>query len=134
MALLKFTVVEEWIWIKVTTKGEPVTRLDGVWRRPYEILLVFRHGSYCSTPLRRYMFAVPDIHSRKPNLKEMFSKLIQPTNVLELFARNLTSGWWCTGNEVLEFQRQGAWHNWPREVGEHIPDTDLVRDAVKSDA
>lgn len=134
LMFLKFSLVEEWVWTKVTIKGEPVTRLDGVWRRPYEILLVFRHDICCSTPLRRYIHAVPDIHSRKPNLKEMFSRLMQPTNVLEIFARNLTSGWWCIGNEVLEFQRQGAWHKWPREIGDHIPGTDLVRDAVKNDA
>ena len=28
---------------------------------------------------------------------------------LEIFARNLTSGWWAWGNEVLKFQSDECW-------------------------
>ncbi|KAH0238242.1 MT-A70-domain-containing protein, partial [Aureobasidium melanogenum] len=33
---------EEWLWIKTTTEGEPVSSLDALWRKPYEVLLVGR--------------------------------------------------------------------------------------------
>lgn len=113
MASLGLCLVEEWIWVKLTCQGEPVTPLDGVWRRPYEPLLIFRNQQNLNPPSHRYIFAVPDIHSRKPNLKELFSKLFQPSSVLELFARNLTSGWWSIGDEVPKFQHQSAWSSWP---------------------
>src|SRR5690606_27056800 len=32
--------IEEWIWVKITASGEPVTPLDGLWRKPYEILII----------------------------------------------------------------------------------------------
>lgn len=115
MASLRLRPVEEWVWVKVTDQGEPMMPLDGVWRKPYEILLIFRHEVEDAPhlALRRYIFAVPDVHSRKPNLKELFSKVFQTADVLELFARNLTTGWWCIGNEVLNFQHESAWSVWP---------------------
>lgn len=120
MAALDFALVEEWVWIKVTCKGEPTTPLNGIWRRPYEILLIFCHGNPSHAASRRYIFAVPDEHSRKPNLKELFSKLLQPASVLELFARNMTSGWWCIGNEVLKYQQKTAWSTWPQQLNSQI--------------
>lgn len=116
MGRLSLYSVEEWVWVKVTCHGEPVTPLDGVWRHPYEVLLVFSPKNSSQPPLRRYIFAVPDVHSRKPNLKEIFDKLFHFASVLELFARNLTSGWWSVGNEVLKFQHQNAWSVWPDPV------------------
>jgi len=113
MARLGFDLVEEWIWLKVTTKGEPVTPLHGVWRKPYEVLLIFRRGHLSAVPTRRVVIAVPDLHSRKPNLKTLFEQLLHSQLVLELFARNLTSGWWCFGDEVLKFQDTRFWHLHP---------------------
>ncbi|RMY74004.1 hypothetical protein D0863_03512, partial [Hortaea werneckii] len=43
-AMWGLELVEEWIWLKTTAKGEPVSSLRGVWRRPYEVLLVGRRG------------------------------------------------------------------------------------------
>lgn len=111
---------EEWIWLKVTPYGEPVTTLDGLWRKPYEVLLLFcrqaaAHGGQSYLPeypevTRRVVIAVPDIHSRKPCLKELLKPPLVPEEytALEIFARNLTAGWWSWGNEVLKFNEEGA--------------------------
>lgn len=109
MAERGFVLAEQWIWTKVTTKGEPVTPLQGLWRKPYEILLMFRRTPPPSIPTLRYIFAVPDLHSRKPNLKLLFDMLFAQPKVLELFARNLTSGWTAVGDEVLKFQNNKMW-------------------------
>ncbi|EXJ84632.1 hypothetical protein A1O3_05302 [Capronia epimyces CBS 606.96] len=101
---------EEWVWIKTTIGGAPVTALDGVWRRPYEVLLLFREGQACDIPQRRIVAAVPDVHSRKPCLKGLLEKLLPvPYNALELFARSMTAGWWSWGDEVLKFQHESQW-------------------------
>jgi N6-adenosine-specific RNA methylase IME4 len=111
---------EEWIWVKVTSYGEPVTALDGLWRKPYEVLLLFCRQAavhdgqsflleYAKVK-RRVIIAVPDIHSRKPCLKELLKPPLVPEEytALEIFARNLTAGWWSWGNEVLKFNEEGA--------------------------
>lgn len=108
-----FELAEEWIWLKVTSEGKPVTVLDGVWRKPYEILLVFRQCTESLNTRRRFVFAVPDMHSRKPNLKYLFETIFGSGPVLELFARNLTSGWWSIGDEVLKFQDSNLWQQSP---------------------
>ncbi|KAL2002946.1 hypothetical protein VTN02DRAFT_5479 [Thermoascus thermophilus] len=131
------TVSEEWVWIKTTVKGEPVTPVDGLWRKPYEILIIGKrcHGPGETTTTgdgktrRRVIAAVPDLHSRKPNLREIFESVFfsspsaSPSpaggasrgchrveySALEVFARNLTAGWWACGNEVLKFHWDGWW-------------------------
>ncbi|KIW63718.1 hypothetical protein PV04_08701 [Phialophora macrospora] len=101
---------EEWIWIKTTIQGEPVTQLDGLWRRPYEILLLFQRGVSSRDTKRRIIAAVPDVHSRKPCLKVLLEELLPPDyRALELFARSLTAGWWSWGDEVLKFQHESQW-------------------------
>ncbi|EXJ55251.1 hypothetical protein A1O7_08177 [Cladophialophora yegresii CBS 114405] len=101
---------EEWIWIKTTIHGEPVTQLDGVWRRPYEILLLFQKGVSPKRMKRRIIAGVPDVHSRKPCLKMLLQELLPPDyRALELFARSLTAGWWSWGDEVLRFQHESQW-------------------------
>jgi N6-adenosine-specific RNA methylase IME4 len=124
-----FQVYEEWVWIKVTAYGDPVTPLDGIWRRPYEVLLLFRRGrshpcgtadaseqaeisSWATGPRRRIFVAVPDYHSQKPCLKEFIEPLLTDRSdyqALEIFARNLTAGWFCWGDEVLKFNWEGHW-------------------------
>ncbi len=106
-------LVEEWVWLKVTTSGEPICALESTWRKPYEILLVGRKRGLRSTNAdlkRRVIIGVPDLHSRKPNLKTLFEPML-PSNyeALEVFARNLTAGWWAWGNEVLKFQSEEHW-------------------------
>ncbi len=114
-------LVEEWTWVKTTIHGEPVTELDGLWRRPYEILLLGRklrsQSIENSDPehfvvTTRIICGVPDLHSRKPSLKELIEPLMPNSycyRALEVFARNLTAGWWSWGDEVLKFNWEVNW-------------------------
>lgn len=160
-----FRVCEEWIWVKVTNKGIPITPINGLWRKPYEILVIGRKngimheaerdfssatcnmnvnvnvqrssilGSYSESDFhsvrekitRRVIAAVPDIHSRKPNLRDLFEDIFFTGGdaatssssagvggsymAMEVFARNLTAGWWGCGNEVLKFNEEKCWAN-----------------------
>lgn len=70
---------------------------------------------------RRVIAAVPDLHSRKPCLKDLFERVFcsaqapetslvcESYTALEVFARNLTAGWWACGNEVLKFNDRKCW-------------------------
>ncbi|OAX83714.1 hypothetical protein ACJ72_01914 [Emergomyces africanus] len=131
---------EEWIWVKTTVDGQPASPPDGLWRRPYEVLILAhkdKHvtqdskGEAANGPCeikRRVIVAVPDIHSRKPNVKELVENIFfsPPTeavsgaqrggenppraySALEVFARNLTAGWWACGDEVIRFNWKGWW-------------------------
>ncbi|KXG51038.1 uncharacterized protein PGRI_066100 [Penicillium griseofulvum] len=135
-----FCICEEWIWVKTTWDGQPISALDGLWRKPYEILVIGRKSSHNVNvdvknnnlpPLsqmddltriseaittRRVIAAVPDLHSRKPNLKFIFENVffteagqLQEYSALEVFARNLTAGWWAAGDEVLRFNARDCW-------------------------
>lgn len=124
-----FAIHEEWIWIKTTVDGQPISPVDGLWRKPYEILVIGRrtpaaastsHASHETgsqhLPKRRVIAAVPDVHSRKPNLKAVFERVfftpessVESYAALEVFARNLTAGWWACGNEVLKFNARECW-------------------------
>jgi len=108
-------LMEEWIWLKVTSIGEPICALDSMWRKPYEVLLIGRRGGERveGDVKRRVVVGVPDLHSRKPNLKTLFEGVMcrkgGEYEALEIFARNLTAGWWSWGNEVLKFQTVEHW-------------------------
>ena len=119
-------LVEEWVWLKVTTQGEPVTELGGLWRKPYEVLLLGKKalkdetgrtlactvGTEDKVVKKRLIIAVPDLHSRKPNLKELIERMVpDPENyrALEVFARNMTAGWWTWGDECLKYNWTGFW-------------------------
>jgi len=106
-------VVEEWVWLKVTAAGDPICGLDSTWRKPYEVLIVARKGQSTTKKdvKRRVIIGVPDLHSRKPNLKCLFDQLMEKPKypAVEIFARNLTSGWWSWGNETLRFQTAEYW-------------------------
>lgn len=115
-------LTEEWVWLKTTTYGEPVTQLDAVWRKPYEVLLLGRRRSFNtaasaeqkmeSEPKRRVIICVPDMHSRKPCLKELIEPLMSDRKdyrALEVFARHLVAGWWSWGNECVKFNWDGYW-------------------------
>lgn len=116
-------LVEEWIWLKATVHGEPVTPIDSVWRKPYEILLVGRKRRHyglpseeasagCGSVARRVLMSVPDLHSRKPCLKELIEPLMPDADnyrALEVFARHLVAGWWSWGNECIKFNETQYW-------------------------
>ena len=104
---------DEWTWLKVTTQGEPIVSVNSAWRKPWERLLIARKAA-----TRRRMgagkviVAVPDVHSRKPNLRGLFEDVLGPDYTgLEVFARSLTAGWWSWGDEVLHFQQHHHWRN-----------------------
>ncbi|KAK5121763.1 hypothetical protein LTR85_004638 [Meristemomyces frigidus] len=114
-------LVEEWIWLKTTAHGEPVTQLDALWRKPYEILLLGRKRRHASpTPpasediMRRVLISVPDLHSRKPCLKSLVETLMadaEDYRALEVFARHLVAGWWSWGDECIKFNWDGYWRS-----------------------
>jgi N6-adenosine-specific RNA methylase IME4 len=123
-------LVEEWIWLKTTLHGEPVTPIDSVWRKPYEILLVGRkRRNYLPSAeglsandggvQRRVLMSVPDLHSRKPCLKELIETHLLDADhyrALEVFARHLVAGWWSWGDECFKFNWEGNWR--PEEPSE----------------
>ncbi|KAF2728487.1 MT-A70-domain-containing protein [Polyplosphaeria fusca] len=110
---------EEWIWIKTTVSGEPVSNMDSVWKKPYETLLLGRAAPNAVTRMadtanikRRVIAAVPDIHSRKPCLKELIEPYMpnpKDYSAIEIFSRYLVSGWTSCGNEVLKFNWDKHW-------------------------
>lgn len=104
----------EWTWVKITSSGEPLYDIDSLWRKPWEKLLIAkRRGARTPSDLRsRVIIAAPDIHSRKPSLRGLFQGVLgQNYAGLEVFARNLTAGWWSWGYEVLRFQEAAYWQS-----------------------
>ena len=120
-------LVEEWVWIKTTASGEPVYEVEGLWRKPYEVLLLGRKamptevsapvdGSIAKDISRRLIAGVPDLHSRKPCLKELIEPMMQNRRdyrAMEIFARNMTTGWIAYGDEALKFNWEGHWTELP---------------------
>jgi N6-adenosine-specific RNA methylase IME4 len=105
--------IEDWVWLKVTAFGDPICAVDSSWRKPYEILLIGRRLTdirKVNDLKRRIIMAVPDLHSRKPNLRELLEPILPSKyHALEIFGRNLTTGWWAWGDEVLKFQHAEHW-------------------------
>ncbi|KAI3397751.1 hypothetical protein diail_10404 [Diaporthe ilicicola] len=106
-------LVGEWTWLKVTTAGEPMVDLDSTWRKPWERILIAQKRGPERTKLPspgRVIVSVPDLHSRKPNLRALFEDIL-PLGYkgLEVFARHLSAGWWSWGDEVLKFQQPEHW-------------------------
>ncbi|KAI0840936.1 MT-A70 family [Hypoxylon sp. FL0890] len=105
-------LIGEWIWLKITSSGDPIMDVESQWRKPWERLLLARKmGGTLKAPIpTKVIMGVPDVHSRKPNLRPIFKDIL-PENYtgMEVFARNLTAGWWSWGNEVLYFQQRHHW-------------------------
>lgn len=111
----------EWIWLKVTAHGEPMVDVESTWRKPWERLLIAKRKGDEVRPLvdRKVIVAVPDVHSRKPNLRPLFDDVLGPGyEALEVFARHLTAGWWSWGNEATMFQAESNWTRYakPQDV------------------
>ncbi|KAI4137960.1 MAG: hypothetical protein L6R39_007025 [Caloplaca ligustica] len=115
-------LVEEWAWLKTTVHGDPIGAIDGIVRRPYETLLIGRAADVTNQnfevpvadePVRyRLIIGVPDLHSRKPSLKALIEPMMEDNSnyrALEIFARNLTAGWWSWGDEVLKYNEKSHW-------------------------
>ncbi|KAK3688496.1 MT-A70-domain-containing protein, partial [Podospora appendiculata] len=109
-------LVGEWTWLKLAANGEPIVSLHSAWRKPWERLLIARRrgggggGLAKLLPERKVIVTVPDVHSRKPNLRCLFEEYLPPQyQALEVFARSLTAGWWSWGDQVLLFQHRDHW-------------------------
>lgn len=110
LRLLGLELQAEWVYLKVTTGGGPVTSIHGVWRKPYESLLIFANAKLPRSIPQHMIIAVPDLHSRKPSLKRLLEQYLPSSYAaLELFARSLTAGWWSWGDQVLMFQDSRQW-------------------------
>jgi N6-adenosine-specific RNA methylase IME4 len=119
-------LLEEWIWLKITDQGEPMYPINGLWRKPYEILLVGKQRDLTSNfecsdtekdrtePTRRLIVGAADHHSMKPSLKALMERTllqnVREYRALEVFARNLTAGWTAWGDEVIKFNWEGHWN------------------------
>lgn len=116
-------LIEEWAWLKTTASGIPMTEIHGLLRKPYEILLLGKQMDFFIERIdekdsskheiqKRVIVAVPDLHSRKPSLKELVEPLMpNPAEyrALEIFGRHLTAGWWSWGNEAMKHNCEGFW-------------------------
>lgn len=106
-------LVAEWTWLKITAAGEPLYDVESIWRKPWEkILIAKRVGAPTPSNLKaKVILAAPDVHSRKPSLRGLFEHVLEEVNYsgLEIFARNLTAGWWSWGDQVLYFQEPQHW-------------------------
>lgn len=112
-------LVEEWVWVKTTTRGKSMFDIDTAMRKPYEVLLLGRAApnawttmGHATTVKKRVIAAVPDVHSRKPCLKELLEPYMadpRDYSALEVFSRHLVAGWTSWGNEVLKFNWDGYW-------------------------
>ncbi|KAG7330022.1 hypothetical protein KOW79_006244 [Hemibagrus wyckioides] len=108
-------LLAEWLWVKVTRKGELVFPLDSPHKKPYEVLLLGRfctnsdnttRSEVCEIPDQRLIISVPSaLHSQKPALSAVLKPYIRPdAKCLEMFARSLQPDWTSWGNEVIKFQ------------------------------
>ncbi|XP_020157987.1 methyltransferase-like protein 2 [Aegilops tauschii subsp. strangulata] len=106
----------EFYWLKVKSDGSLIGDLDLFHHRPYECLLLgyinvnreAESGSkFKVLQGSQVIMSVPGAHSRKPPLQKILSEYIpgpKPPRCIELFARELGSGWTSWGNEPLHFQ------------------------------
>ncbi|KAG0642090.1 MT-A70-domain-containing protein [Tuber brumale] len=124
--------VGEWVWIKITSSGEPIFDMESRTRRPYEVLIFGRRrgGSVGEGAAgkrragkgeaggdevveafpRKTILAVPDVHSRKPCIKELIERYLPPEyNACEIFGRNLTEGWVTWGDEAIKYNWNAYW-------------------------
>jgi N6-adenosine-specific RNA methylase IME4 len=93
--------------------------MNSSFRKPYETLLLGRAAPNSWTAMgpapeikRRIIAAVPDIHSRKPCIKELIEPYMPDPNdyaALEIFSRYLVEGWMSWGNEVVKFNWDYYW-------------------------
>ncbi|CAF9903748.1 MAG: hypothetical protein GOMPHAMPRED_000527 [Gomphillus americanus] len=111
-------MIEEWIWLKVTSNGEPVLPINGMYRQPWETCLVGRRN-ISSDDLghevkRKLIVACPELHSRKPWIGSMLAEVYgiqQPGELrkLEIFARCVTASWCAWGDEATKFNDNKWW-------------------------
>ncbi|KAG9150389.1 hypothetical protein Leryth_014572 [Lithospermum erythrorhizon] len=106
--------VANFFWLKVKADGSLISDMDLFHHRPYECLIL----GYCgvkdtevstlkSIPDNKVFVSVPGEYSRKPPLGELLKEYtpgLDSACCIELFAREMISGWTSWGNEPLHFQ------------------------------
>ncbi|CAM8927877.1 unnamed protein product [Rhodiola kirilowii] len=107
--------VATYYWLKVKADGSLISELDLFHHRPYECLLLgYCYGDVGLYPYSSFkhiqdnvIISVPGGYSRKPPLAELLKEFVpgsKPEKCIELFAREMASGWTSWGNEPLHFQ------------------------------
>lgn len=104
-------------WLKVKADGSLISDLDLFHHRPYECIILGQcHGEVLNSdnmskiktvPDNQVIISIPGDYSRKPPIGGLLKEYISghgPTRCLELFAREMMSGWVSWGNEPLHFQ------------------------------
>ncbi|CAI9116678.1 OLC1v1017890C1 [Oldenlandia corymbosa var. corymbosa] len=104
-------------WLKIKADGSLIGELDLFHHRPYECLLlgysiqqdadIGKLPGHKPLPNNQVFISVPGDYSRKPPLGDMlleYAPSCGDTRCLELFARELSAGRCCWGNETLRFQ------------------------------
>ncbi|CAM8891417.1 unnamed protein product [Rhodiola kirilowii] len=108
--------VATYYWLKVKADGSLISELDLFHHRPYECLLLgYCYGDVSNSTQKiafkhiqdNVIISVPGGYSRKPPLAELLKEFVpgsKPEKCIELFAREMASGWTSWGNEPLHFQ------------------------------
>ncbi|KAE8100551.1 hypothetical protein FH972_018438 [Carpinus fangiana] len=109
--------VATFYWLKVKADGSMINDLDLFHHRPYECLMLgYCHresvDSECLPKFKpvqdgQIIVSIPGDYSRKPPVGGLLLEYVpgfKPTRCLELFAREMNSGWTSWGNEPLRFQ------------------------------
>lgn len=95
-------------WLKVKADGSLISEIDLFHHRPYECLLLgYCHGKPKPIPDNQVIISIPGDYSRKPPVGELLEEYvpgIKSGRCIELFAREMISGWTSWGNEPLHFQ------------------------------
>ncbi|CAM6083784.1 unnamed protein product [Calypogeia fissa] len=119
-----------WYWLKLNASGQMISPLDLQHHKPYECLLLgylFGQSQEAASiesaqeddtrkvseshmlypPEKFVVMSIPGDHSRKPPLGSLLARYApgpRPIRGVELFARELHTGWTSWGNEPLYFQ------------------------------
>ncbi|POO03156.1 MT-A70-like [Trema orientale] len=109
--------VATFYWLKVKADGSLISDLDLFHHRPYECILLGECNgeSLDSSNTSRIktiqdnqiIISIPGDYSRKPPVGGLLLEYVaghSPTRCLELFAREMVSGWLSWGNEPIRFQ------------------------------
>jgi len=92
------------VWIKQNKSGEGIFSGMGYWtNQNAELVLLGKHGKpqRIANNIKQVVMAPVGRHSAKPpEVRERIVQLMGDLPRVELFARDLTPGWTCLGNEV----------------------------------
>ncbi|RDX75858.1 Methyltransferase-like protein 2, partial [Mucuna pruriens] len=104
-------------WLKVKENGSWICDLDLFHHRPYECLIlgyspgkvnnIDNQSKFNSVKNDSVIMSIPGDYSRKPPIADLLLEHVpglKPPRCIELFAREIMTGWVAWGNEPLYFQ------------------------------